>query len=147
MENCNYTLYGERYDLVDYKITRGEFEVLKEIMIKNIDKGNTIIFSLSGDESELNNLGIKSSDAIISKVFNNLISNERFFYNNVLNNDIALIGDIYTSTGIYVLGDRKFNELKDYKDFKDNLKKYEFNYTCLEYDETSNSLLKAKFIK
>lgn len=153
MQDKIFMLYGEQFELVDYKVERSGNkdsdlkEVSKKVMIKNVNSGNTVIFIMCGLDNQLENLGIVSVDAINSKVFNNLISNQNFFYNNLLTNDVVLHADLETSTGVMVLGDRKFEDLKEYDEFIKSLNKYERQYTVLEYDEESNSLLKAKHVK
>lgn len=142
-----FELYGETYILVDYKIDRNEMFLSKLVMIKNIDSDNTVTFVIHGSENELDNLNIRSADTVVSKVFNNLTSNEKFFYNNILKNDVMLSCTINKNANITVLGNRKFNEVKDLEGFLNQLAEYQRNYTCVEYDEKSNSLLKAKFIK
>lgn len=154
MQDKIFVLYGEQFQLVDYKVDRKNYdydaefeEVSKKVMIKNINSGNTLTFILNGIDSQLENLGIVSVDAINSKVFNNLISNQNFFYNNLLTNDVVLSADLDTSTSVRVLGDRKFEDLKQYDEFMKNLNECELQYNVLEYDEESNSLLKAKHVK
>lgn len=154
-----YELYGQEFILVDYKICRetenaneDELEpeyidyVTKIVMLQDVGTGKQLIFTIFGLEKEIENLGINSADKVLNKVFNNLVSNEKFLYNNLIDNTMELSCDLYSCTGISKIGNKVFKDINDYLKFVDELD-YIDSYNCLEYNFETNELMKASFIK
>lgn len=166
-----YELYGQEFILLDYKICREseninedkyvwneelqeevELEpeyvhyVTKIVMLQDVVTGKQLIFTIFGLEKEIENLGINSADKVLNKVFNNLVSNEKFLYNNLIDNTMELSCDLYSCTGISKIGNKVFKDINDYLKFVNELD-YIDSYNCLEYNFETNKLMKASFIK